>query len=125
MGSYIRQVDEFATMELSAAVLFVVFAATTSGFKTEYYAEDRFCTPLCSEDNSGCDPATQYCAPSSVIGLGFGCCRTKSRSGDPCVPKDNGIDCMSGNCNNLLPSWTILGVTWNFGFWNLWFGLCA
>ena len=35
--SYIRQVDEFATMELSAAVLFVVFAATTIGFKTEYY----------------------------------------------------------------------------------------
>ena len=53
------------------------------------------------------------------------CCRDKQAAGQPCVPKDNGIDCTSGTCNNLIPQFCFFGICWNFGVFNPLGGTCA
>ena len=89
-------------------------------------AEDRpFCEPLCTEVNSGCNTTTEYCAVTNTIGLGVGCCRTKLAGGEVCFPLNNGTDCMSGTCTNLLQPFDLIGITWNFGILNLFGGTCA
>ena len=89
-------------------------------------AEDRpICEPLCTEENSGCNSTTEYCALTATIGLGVGCCRTKLPGGEFCLPVNNGTDCQSGVCNNLIQPFEFGGITWTLGFWNLFGGYCS
>ena len=83
------------------------------------------CAEGCAYDNVGCDAATQYCFPAALIGIGRGCCRDKQREGERCAPKDGGIDCVSGACNNIIPDINLFGITFSFVGINPWFGLCA
>ena len=89
-------------------------------------ADDRpICEPLCTEESNGCNRTTEYCALTATIGLGVGCCRAKMPVGEYCLPVNNGTDCISGICNNLIEPFQFAGITWTLGFWNLFGGYCG
>ena len=83
------------------------------------------CENLCTEENSGCDSTTEFCAITATIGVGVGCCQTKLLGGGFCFPFDNGIECQSGICINYIPTFEFAGFTWNFGILNPFSGYCG